>query len=105
MSGKEGTLRIEWKYPDDFKRVYATNSFGVAGDYDYRIVFALARVVLQQDPNSMPKAEGEYLVEAVLPFRTMKELRNMLDDAVKNVEARLGEIKLPKRPEDYFKQP
>lgn len=60
---------------------------------------------MQQDPSATPKADGEYKVEVILPFRTMKELRNLLDDAVRNIELRFGEIKLPKKPEDMFKQP
>jgi hypothetical protein len=105
MSGKEGTIRVEWKYADDFKRVYVTNSFGVAGDYDYKLLFGATNVLMQEDPTTMPKALGQFKVEVSLPFRTLKELRNALDDAVKVVETRFGEIKLPKQPEDYFKQP
>jgi hypothetical protein len=105
MSGKEGVLRIEWKYAEDFKRTYVTNTFGLAGDYDYRLIFGGPSVIMQQDASATPKAEGEYKVEVVLPFRTMKELRNLLDDAIKHIELRFGEIKLPKKPEDMFKQP
>ncbi len=105
MSSKEGSIHLEWKYADDFKRVYATNAFGIVGEYDYRLLFGGGNVLLQQDPNSIPKAQGEYNVELVFSFRTLKELRNMVDEAVKNVEMRFGEIKLPKKPEDYFKQP
>jgi hypothetical protein len=103
MSGKQ--LRIEWKYAEDFKRVYVTNVFGIAGDYDYRVIFGAPNVIMQQDASATPKAEGEYKVEVFLSFRTMKELRNMLDNAIKDIELRLGEIKLPKKPEDVFKQP
>jgi hypothetical protein len=105
MSGKEGVLRIEWKYAQDFKSTYATNIFGIAGDYDYRLIFGGPSIIMQQDASSTPKAEGEYKVEVVLPFRTMKELRNLLDNVGRDVELRLGEIKLPKKPEDMFKQP
>lgn len=105
MSGKEGTVRLEWKYADDFKRVYTTNTFGIAGDYDYRLLFGFANVVMQEDPNTMPKARGEYKVEVVIPFRALKEMKRLIDDAIKVVETRHGEIKLPKQPEDYFKQP
>ncbi len=101
---KQGSLRVEWKYAEDFKRVYATNSFNVVGDYDARIIFGLVSTVLQQDPNTMPKAQGEYNVEVILPFRALKELRDGLDKTVKDAEMRFGEIKLPKKPEDYFKQ-
>ncbi len=105
MSSKETTIRLEWKYADDFKRVYTTNSFGIAGDYDYKLLFGLANVLMQEDPTAMPKAQGEYKVEVAIPFRAVKELRNLLEDAVKVIETRFGEIKLPKKPEDYFKQP
>lgn len=105
MSGKEGSIRLEWKYADDFKRVYATNVFGIVGEYDYRLLAGVGNVMLQQDPDVMPKAQGEYKVELVLPFRTLKELRNMIDDAVRQAEIRYGEIKLPKKAEDYFKHP
>jgi len=105
MSGKEGMVRIEWKYAEDFKRAYVTNMFGIAGDYDYHLIFGAPNVMMQQDASSTPKAQGEYKIEAVMPFRTMKELRNLLDDTIRNVELRFGEIKLPKKPEDMFKQP
>ena len=62
-------------------------------------------VLLQEDPNTMPKAKGEYKVEVVIPFRTLKEMKQLIDDAIKAVEMRFGEIKLPKKPEDVFKQP
>jgi hypothetical protein len=105
MSGKEGTIRLEWKYADDFKHVNATNTFGLAGDYDYRLVFGAVNVLLQEDPQTMPKANGEYKVEVVIPFRTLKEMKQLIDDAIRAVEMRFGEIKLPKKPEDVFKQP
>ncbi len=105
MSSKEITVRVDWRYAEDFKRVYATNSFGIAGEYDYRIIFGASNTVMQQDPTTAAKAEGEYKAEVILSYRALKELRNALDDGVKAVEARFGEIKLPKRPEDYFKQP
>jgi len=105
MGTKEGVLRIEWKYAEDFKRIHSTNIFGLAGDYDYRLIFGGPNIIMQQDPSATPKADGEYKVEVILPFRTMKELRNLLDDAVRNIELRFGEIKLPKKPEDMFKQP
>ncbi len=105
MESKQGQLRIEWKYADDFKQVYTTNTFTMVGDYDARITFGLTNVILQQDPNIMPKAVGEYKVAVVLPFRALKELRDGLDRTVKDLEMRFGEIKLPKKPEDYFKQP
>ncbi len=105
MSGKEVTLRLEWKYATDFKKAFATNTFGIAGDYDYRLIFGSADVVMQPDSSTAPKVQGEYKVEVVLPFRAVKELRNLLDDAVKNIELRFGEIKLPKKPEDIFRQP
>jgi hypothetical protein len=102
---KEGQLRVDWKYADDFKRAYVTNSFCVGGDYDSRIIFGLSNIIMQQEATSMPKAQGDYKVEVILPFRALKELRNGLDEAIKGIETRLGEIKLPKKPEDYFKQP
>ena len=105
MSGKEGTIRLEWKYADDFKRVYVTNTFGIAGDYDYKLLFGIANVMMQEDPNAMPKAQGEYKVEAVIPFRSLKEMKELIDNAIRMVETRFGEIKLPKKPEDIFKQP
>ena len=105
MSEKHVTMRPEWKYAEDFKRVYVTNSFGIAGDYDYRLIFGVPSIIMQQEVTSTPKAEGEYKVEVILPFRAMKELRNTLDETVKNIEMRFGEIKLPKAPEDVFRQP
>ena len=102
---KEGQLHVDWKYADDFKRAYVTNSFCVGGDYDFKIIFGLSHVIMQQEATSIPKAQGEYKVEVMLPFRALKELRNGLDGAIKNIETRFGEIKLPKTPEDYFKQP
>lgn len=105
MSSKEGSIRIEWKYADDFKRVYVTNIFGLLGDYDYRLIFGVGNIVMQQDIQSMPKAQGEYKVEVNFPFRALKELKIIIDDAVKQAELRFGEIKLPKKPEDIFKQP
>jgi hypothetical protein len=105
MSGKEQTIRLEWKYADDFKRVHATNTFGIAGDYDYRLLFGAANVMMQEDPQTMPKARGEYKVEVVIPFRSLKEMKQLIDDAIKVVETHHGEIKLPKKPEDVFKQP
>jgi hypothetical protein len=105
MSGKGGTVRPDWKYVDDFKRVYATNIFGIAGDYDYRLLFGAANIMMQEDPTTMPKARGEYKVEVVIPFRSLKEMKRLIDDAIQVVETRQGEIKLPKRPEDIFKQP
>jgi hypothetical protein len=105
MSSKEGQVRLEWKYADDFKRVYATNNFTVIGDYDARIFFGLSSPVMQSDPTSMPKGGGEYKVEIILPFRALKELVINLNTMVKDAEARFGEIRLPKRPEDLFKQP
>lgn len=98
-------VRVEWKYADDFKRVYATNTFGIAGEYDYRVIFGGPSIIMQQDASSTPKAQGEYKVEVILSFRAMKELRNSLDNTVKDIEMRLGEIKLRKMPEDVFKQP
>jgi hypothetical protein len=106
LSGsKEITIHVDWKYADDFKRVYATNAFGIAGDYDYKITFGVVNTVLQQDPTTQAKAEGEYTAEVTLSFRALKELRNALDEGIKAVEARFGEIKLPRRPEDIFRQP
>ena len=105
MSTKEGQVRLEWKYADDFKRVYATNSFTILADYDARIIFGLSNPIMQSEAASMPKGVGEYKVEIILPFRTLKELVIGLDRMVKDAETRFGEIKLPKRPEDYFKQP
>jgi hypothetical protein len=98
-------MRLEWKYADDFKQVYATNSFAIVLDYDARIIFGLAAPTMQSDPESLPKADGKYTVEVILPFRALKELAIGLTNAVKDAEMRHGEIKLPKRPEDYFKQP
>jgi hypothetical protein len=103
--GKEGMIRIEWKYAEDFKRVNVTSSFGIAGDYDYHLIFGTPRVEMQPDSSTLPKAQGEYKVELILPFRAVKELRNLLDEGIKNIEMRFGEIKLPKKPEDVFKQP
>jgi len=105
MSSKTGQMRLEWKYADDFKQVYATNTFTIVADYDVRILFGQADPKMQSDPESMPKAEGQYKVEIILPFRTLKELAIGLNNTVKDAEMRHGEIKLPKRPEDYFKQP
>jgi hypothetical protein len=105
MSTKGGQVRLEWKYADDFKRVYATNSFNILAEYDTRIVFGLSNVILQSDATSMPKGVGEYKVEIILPFRALKELAISLSSMVKEAETRFGEIKLQKRPEDYFKQP
>ena len=106
MSGREtGPIRIEWKYASDFKQVNITNVFSMAAEYDFHLLFGAANILMQQDPNSTPRVQGEYKAEIVMPFRTMKELRNVLDDAIKNVELRFGEIKLPKRPEDVYKQP
>lgn len=105
MSGKEVTLRLDWKYAADFKKVFATNTFGLLGDYDYRLVFGSADVIMQADANTAPKVQGDYKAEIVLPFRAVKELRNLLDEAVRNIELRFGEIKLPKKPEDIFRQP
>jgi len=106
MSGRQtGPIRIEWKYASDFKRIEATNIFGMGADYDFHLLFGVTNVVMGQDPGATPRAEGEYRAEIVMPFRTMKELRNLLDEGIKNVELRFGEIKLPKTPEDVFKQP
>jgi hypothetical protein len=105
MSTKEAAVRPEWKYTDDFKRVYATNTFGIGGDYDYRLLFGAANVMMQEDPQTMPKARGEYKVEVVIPFRALKEMKQLIDEAIKVVETRHGEIKLPKKPEDIYKQP
>ena len=105
VNAKEGQLRVDWKYAEDFKRAYVTNAFCVGGDYDSRIIFGVSNIIMQQEPTSMPKAEGKYKLEVVLSFRTLKELKIAIDVAIKNIETRLGEIKLPKRPEDYFKQP
>jgi hypothetical protein len=107
MSGirETGPIRLEWKYADNFRREYVTNFFGMVGDFDYRVIFGASGVLMQADPNAIPKAQGEYKFEAVMSFWVMKQLRNVLDEAVKNVEMRVGEIKLPRRPEDVFKQP
>jgi len=105
MSSKTGQMRVEWEYADDYKHVYATNSFTVVLDYDARIIFGSANATMQSDPESMPKAEGKYQVEVILPFRALKELAIGLNNTVKDAEMRHGEIKLPKRPEDYYKQP
>lgn len=102
---KEATLRLDWRYAEDFKRAYVTNSFGIAGEYDYRLTFGVSDVILAAEPQGTPKVSAEYRVEVVLPFRAVKELRNLVDEAVKRIETRFGEIKLPKKPEDYFKQP
>jgi len=103
---KTTTQRVEWRYGEDCKTVYVTNSFFTISDYDTRVTFGLVNPILQQEPlTMMPKAQGEFKVEVVLPFRALKELRDGLDKAVKDMELRFGEIKIPKRPEDYFKQP
>ncbi len=102
---KEATIRLEWKYSDDFKRTYATNSFGLVGEYDYRLTFGVSNIVLAEEPNATPKVSAEYRTEVILPFRALKELQILVNEAVKGVETRFGEIKLPKKPEDYFKQP
>jgi hypothetical protein len=103
---RTGALTPEWKYADDFRRVYATHSFNMVSDYDTRLTFGLINPILQQEPATMmPKAQGEYKMEVILPFRALKELRDGLDRSVREMEMRFGEIKIPKRPEDIFKQP
>jgi hypothetical protein len=70
------------------------------------LTFGLTNILLGQEAlASAPKAAGDYLVEVVLSLRALKELQMLVNEAVKVLEMRWGEIKLPKRPEDIFKQP
>ncbi len=102
---KEREVHLDWKYADDFKRAYVTHAFCVAGDYECRIFFGVNNVIMQQEAANMPKAEGQYKIEVILPFRALKEMKLTIDEFIKTIETRFGEIKLPKKPEDIFKQP
>jgi hypothetical protein len=96
MSSITGALQVEWKYSDDFKRVYMTNSWTMVTDYDARIVFGLVGPAMQNVAGFMPKGEGKYEIEVIMPLRTLKELAISLNNTVKDAESRFGEIKLPK---------
>jgi hypothetical protein len=92
MSVKEDLVRLEWKYAQDFKRVYATHTFAFGSDYDYHLMFGSTNAIMQQRPSTTPRAEGEYKVEVILPFRALKELRDRLDQAVKVLEQKFKQL-------------
>ncbi len=96
MSGKGKLVGADWKYAEDFRRVHVTHVFGQATDYDYRLILGFFDAIKQQRPADPSEPKAEYKVELILPFRTLKEMRGVLDEAVKQVESRVGEIKLPK---------
>jgi hypothetical protein len=95
MSSRTSKLPVEWKYSDDVKRVYASHTWAMVMDNDARIVFGLVGPAMQSEAAFMPKGEGKYEIEIILPLRTLKELAIGLNNAVKDAESRFGEIKLP----------
>jgi|SRR5208282_3250687 len=101
MNGaKQATLTVDWKYADDFRRIYATNVFGLAGDHDYRLFLGVTSPIMQTNPDSTPTAQGDYKVEVMLPFVVLKQMRNILDVGIKLVERRFGEITILVSPDD-----
>jgi hypothetical protein len=97
---KQATLDVNWKYADDFKRVYVSNAFGMIGDSDYRLFAALVSPVMQENPSKVPTVTGDVKVELMLPFPVLKTLRDLLDEDVKLVERRFGQIIVPTSPDD-----
>ncbi len=95
MSSRTTKIQVQWKYADDFKRVYATHSFPMVTDYDARVVFGLIGPALQDQPEFTPKGEAKYEIEIVMPLPALKDLAIRLNNTLKDVESRLGEIKLP----------
>lgn len=99
-----GNIQVDWKEAPDFKRIYATNVFTAVVDYDFHMIFGVCNLALQAQPMMIPKANGQYLAEVILPLRSLKELKTIVDEALKQAELKFGEIKIPKSPEDYFQR-
>jgi len=101
MNGpKQTTLPINWKYSPTFRRVYVTDLFGLVGNFDYRLIVGRTNVVLQEDTDRTPSAEGQFEMEIMVPFAVLKELKNRLEMDIELVEKRFGQITIPVSPDD-----
>jgi len=102
---RSGNLEIDWLPKEGLTPEYATHVFYLIDEFHATLTFGRTHPELQIKPMDTPRVRGEYFSQLQLPFRTVKELSIVLQEMVKQIEMKHGEIKLPKNPEDVFNAP
>jgi len=94
--------RIKVEKSPEFKRIYASGTYGMHSPWDFRLGFyredmeITEETLLGQGP---PTLKRQVLVEIILPPSAAKALAEQLMRSVQEYEARYGKIPLPPRPE------
>ncbi len=102
MAMRQGKARVKLEKAPDFKRIYATGTYGMHSPYDFRLGFYREDIELSEGAllgREPPTVKREVLVEIVLPPVAAKMLAEQLMKSVEEYEAKFGKIPTPPRPE------
>lgn len=90
--------RVKIEISPDFKRIYATGTYGMHSPFDFRLGFYREDMEISENAligREPPVLRREVLIEIVLPPSAAKLLAEQLTKSVSDYEAKYGKIPLP----------